>query len=64
MKCFNCSNTAIYFLSDPAVSDVYYCHLCLPTHLKAQADRGDFAIPAPAEVAPAKKSAKAADPAQ
>lgn len=68
MNCFNCTNAAIYYYSVPEASDVYYCHLCLPEHLKAAADRGDLAIPAPAEPAkPSKKSAPAdapVDPAQ
>lgn len=59
MKCYNCSNTAIYYLNDPAVSPVYYCSVCLPEHLKTQADRGDFALPVEAAPAPSKKATAA-----
>ena len=61
MKCYNCNNTALYHVTDPAVNDVYYCTICLPEHLKARADKGDFniVVEAPAPT-PSKKSAPAA----
>ena len=58
MKCDNCPNPAIYLVSHPAVNDTHYCSRCLPSYLKTQADRGDFAFPAPKAPAEAPKSSK------
>jgi hypothetical protein len=65
MKCFNCSNTALYHVNDPEASEVYYCSLCLPVHLKTRADNGDFdfAVEAPAPAPTSSKKSAPADPA-
>lgn len=56
MICYNCSNPALYHINDVEASEVYYCAICLPVHLKTRADNGDFNI---AVETPAEKPAKA-----
>jgi len=40
MKCVNCSNEAIYSLTDPGVNPLDYCGRCLPPHLSVRANEG------------------------
>lgn len=58
MKCFNCPDLALYVVADPGVSQVYYCHKCLPAFLRPRAEAGQLNIPTQTT---AKKKKKAAE---
>ena len=62
MKCFNCSASAIYWVTDKAASDVYYCRACLPKHLVSRADAGQFNMPVPPKTESASKKKKTETP--
>lgn len=47
LLCANCEREAVFCVEDPGANSVEYCNLCLPTHLRARANDGQFAIPAP-----------------
>ena len=44
MKCYNCSNDAVYTQADPGVNSVNYCPTCLPKWLNQRALAGEFPL--------------------
>lgn len=43
--CANCTNEAVFCVSDPGADPVFYCRACLPPHLSSRGDAGQLPLP-------------------